>query len=157
MVDLTSKTPSPISRWKCRSPTAQIVDGDALVLFLIQTIGEGSRGRLVNDAQHGQAGDLAGIFGGLALAVIEIRGDRDNGFRDRLPEIVFGSLFHLLQNHGRDFGWAVPLAPDFDVGISIGSGHDFVRQSLDGFADLRRFEFASNQPLNRNRSYFPDW
>ena len=46
---------------------AQVVDGDLLVLLLVQAVGQRGRGRLVDDAQHFEAGDLAGVLGGLAL------------------------------------------------------------------------------------------
>ena len=115
---------------------AKIVDGDALVLLLIETISQRRRGRLVDDAQHRQSGDLSGILGGLALAVIEIRGHRDNRFGHRLPKVVFRRLFHLLKNHGRDFGRAVTFAANFNVGVSIGSGYNLVGQPLHGLTDL---------------------
>ena len=52
---------------------AQVVDGDDLVFaLLVEAVGQRRGGRLVDDAQDFQAGDLAGILGRLALAVVEV-------------------------------------------------------------------------------------
>ena len=37
---------------------AEVVDGDGLVLLLVEAVGERRRGRLVDDAQHVEPGDL---------------------------------------------------------------------------------------------------
>ena len=60
---------------------AQVEDQDGLILLLIQTVGQRRGGRLVDDAHHFQPGDLAGILGGLALAVVEIGRHGDDGLR----------------------------------------------------------------------------
>ena len=52
---------------------AEIVDGDGFVLLLVETVGQRGRRRLVDDAHDFQAGDLAGVLGGLALRVVEVR------------------------------------------------------------------------------------
>ncbi len=62
---------------------AQVVDGDDLVFLLIQPIGQGRSGRLVDDAQHFQPGDLAGVFGGVALGVVEVGRHGDDRLGDR--------------------------------------------------------------------------
>ena len=67
---------------------AEVVDGDLLVLLLVETVGQRSGGRLVDDAQHLQAGDLPGVLGRLALGVVEVGGDRDDGLRDLLAELA---------------------------------------------------------------------
>ena len=46
---------------------AQVVDHDLLVGLLIEAVGEGRGGRLVDDALDLEARDLAGVLGGLAL------------------------------------------------------------------------------------------
>src|SRR5919204_445675 len=45
--------------------TAQVVNGDGLLPLLIESVGQRGGGGLVDDAQHLQAGDLAGVLGGL--------------------------------------------------------------------------------------------
>src|SRR5579875_1047136 len=76
---------------------AQVVDRDGAALALLEPVGERGGGRLVDDAQHLEAGDLAGVLGRLALAVVEIGGNRDDRFGDLLAEIGLGGLLHLLQ------------------------------------------------------------
>jgi hypothetical protein len=46
------------------------------LLLVLETVGERRRGRLVQDAPYGKAGDLAGVFGGLALGVVRNRRGR---------------------------------------------------------------------------------
>ena len=70
--------------------------------LLVEAVGERGRGRLVDDAQHLEAGDLAGVLGRLALGVVEIGGHGDDRLLDLLAEIGFGGLLHLLQDEGGD-------------------------------------------------------
>ena len=51
---------------------AEVVDGDLPAFGLVQTIGDGRRGRFVDDAQDFQSGDLPGVLGGLTLGVVEV-------------------------------------------------------------------------------------
>ena len=76
---------------------AQVEDQDGLVLLLVQTVGQGSGGRFVDDALDFQAGDLAGILGGLALAVVEVGRDGDDRLGDRLTQIGFRIRFSLAR------------------------------------------------------------
>ena len=92
---------------------AQVEDRDLLVLLLVQAVGQRGRGRLVDDAQHVEPGDAAGVLGGLALAVIEVGRHGDHRLGDFLAEIVLGGLLHLLQNERGNFRRAVFLAADF--------------------------------------------
>ena len=64
------------------------------VFCLVEPVGERGRGRLVDDAQHFEAGDLAGVLGGLALGVVEIGRNGDDRLRrpsgrDRLSAVSF--------------------------------------------------------------------
>jgi hypothetical protein len=60
---------------------AQVVDGDGLAVLLVEAVGERCCGRLVDDAQHFKAGDLAGVLGCLALGVVEVGRNGDDGLR----------------------------------------------------------------------------
>ena len=71
---------------------AEVVHGDDAVLALVQSVGERCRGRFVDQAQNFQTRDAAGVLGGLALRVVEIRRHRDHRLRDRLAEVRFGVL-----------------------------------------------------------------
>jgi hypothetical protein len=72
--------------------TAQIVDRDRARGAFFKPVGERSRGRFVDDAQHFEAGDLTGVFGGLPLGVVEVGGNRDDRLIHLLPEMASASL-----------------------------------------------------------------
>ena len=78
LVDTTSTTFSATSEDRdVEGAAAEVVDRDQLVLVLaVEAVGQRRRGRLVDDALDVEAGDLAGVLGGLALGVIEVRGAR---------------------------------------------------------------------------------
>ncbi len=62
---------------------AKIVDRDDSVLLLVEAVGERGGGRLVDQAQHFESGDASGVFGGLALCVVEVGGNGDDRLGDR--------------------------------------------------------------------------
>ena len=98
---------------------AKVVDGDGFVLLLVQTVGQSSGGRLIDDAKHFKTGDAAGIFRGLALRVVEVCRNRDDGLVDLLAQIVFRRALQLLQNHRGDFRRRIFLAGDLDARVSV--------------------------------------
>ena len=131
---------------------AQIIDGNPLVLLFVQAVREGRGGRLVDDPEDVQACDLARILGGLALAVVEVGRDGDDGFRDFLAEIILRRLPHLLQNHGGDFRWAVALAAQFDVRIAVVPLGHLIGQPFGGVCHLLAAELAAHEALHgKNR------
>ena len=105
---------------------AEIVDGDLAGLFLVEAVGERRRRRLVDDAQDLEAGDLAGVLGRLALGIVEIGRNGDDGLRDLFAEITLGGLLHLLQDEGGDLRGRVFLAVGLDPGVAIVAAHDLV-------------------------------
>ena len=86
------------------STTTEIEDEDvALTLgLLVETVGDGSSGGLVDDTEDVQAGDETSILGGLTLRVVEVGGNSDDSVVDSLTEVRLSSLPHLGQDHGRD-------------------------------------------------------
>ena len=115
---------------------SEVVDRDDLLLggaglALAEAVREGGGGRLVDDALDLEAGDTAGVLGGLALGVVEVRGHRDDGLGDRLVEVVLGSLLQLHQHAGADLGRRVHLAADADLGVTVGRAHDLVGHAGD--------------------------
>ena len=98
---------------------AKVVDGDRLAVVLLEAIGERRRGRLVDDAQHFEAGDLAGVLGRLALRVVEVSGNGDHRLGDGLAEIGLGGFLHLLQDEGGDLRRAIILAAGLDPGVAV--------------------------------------
>ena len=61
---------------------AEVVDGDRFVLLLVEAVGERRGRRLVDDAQHVQAGNLAGVLRRLPLRVVEVRRHGDDRVGD---------------------------------------------------------------------------
>jgi hypothetical protein len=89
---------------------AEVVDGDQLVLLLVEAVGERGRRGLVDDALDLEAGDLAGVLGGLALGVVEVGGHGDDGLGDLFAEVLLGGALQLLEDLGADLG-GVKLLP----------------------------------------------
>jgi hypothetical protein len=116
VVALTSTTPSPISSRDTsnvpppRSKTRMVCS----LVALVQAVGQRGRGGLVDDAQDVEAGDLAGLLGGLALGVVEVRGNGDDRVGHRLTEVRLGVALELLQDAGADLLRGVLLAVDVD-------------------------------------------
>ena len=130
---------------------AEVVDRDLLVLLLVETVSERGRGRLVDDAEHFEAGDLAGVLGRVALRVVEVSGDGDDGLGDLLAELRFGVGLELRENHRGDFRRAESLLLavhlHLDVGVAIRGLHDLVRNAMFFLADL--VELAAHEALDR--------
>ena len=92
---------------------AEVEDEDQLVLLaLLEAVGQGRRGGLVDDAQHVEAGDLAGVLRGLALGVVEVRRDGDDGVRDGLAQVLLGVALQLAEHAGGDLLRRVLLVVD---------------------------------------------
>ena len=89
---------------------AEVVDGDRLVLLLVEAVGQRRGRRLVDDAHDLEAGDLPGVLGRLTLRVVEVRRHGDDRLGHRLPEILLGGLLQLLQDHRGDLRRRVLLA-----------------------------------------------
>ena len=127
---------------------AEVVDRDRAGLLLVEAVGERRRRRLVDDAQHLEAGDLAGVLGGLALGVVEIGRDRDDGLRHRLAEIGLGGLLHLLQDEGGDLRGRIVLAVRLDPGVAVRALDDLVGDEAHVLLGHGVVEGAADQALD---------
>jgi hypothetical protein len=122
---------------------AEVVDRDDLLLggaglALAEAVGERGGGRLVDDALDLEAGDAAGVLGGLALGVVEVGGDGDDRLGDGLAQVVLGGLLELHQDAGADLRGGVVLAADVDVRVAVGGAHHLVGDALAISASSRR-------------------
>src|SRR6516164_4525061 len=68
---------------------AEIIHGDQTSLFFMQTISQRCGGWFVNQAKYFESGDFPGVFGSLALCIVEIRGNRDDSAIDRVSKKCF--------------------------------------------------------------------
>ena len=112
---------------KCSA--AQIKHQDGFVGTLVQAIRQGCGGWLVDDAQHFQPGNLACIFGGLALRVIKVCRHRDDSLRNRRTQISLSIRLQLAQDHGRNFlrRISLPGLRDGYARIAVGASHHLIR------------------------------
>ena len=102
---------------------AEVVDGDEPLADALQTVRERGRRRLVDDAHDVEPGDAAGVLGRLALAVVEVRGHRDDGLLDRLAEVRLGALLERLEHDRRDLRRRDLTAFDLDLHDPFGRPH----------------------------------
>ncbi len=133
---------------------AEVIDRDGAGALLVQAIGQRRRGRLVDDAQHFEAGDLAGVLGRLALGVVEIGGNGDDRLGDRLAEIGFGGFLHLLQDEGGNLRRRILLAVGGDPGVAIVGLDDLVGNQAHVLLGHRIVEGAADQPLDGEKGVF---
>jgi hypothetical protein len=124
---------------------AEVVDGDDLVLLLVEPVRQRRRGRLVDDALHVEAGDAAGVLRGLALGVVEVGRDGDDRLGDLLADVVLGRLLQLLQDLGADLLGRELLAPYVERAVAVGSPHGLVGDPLGLLAGL--LELAPDEAL----------
>src|SRR5690606_30237785 len=128
---------------------AQVVDRDRSGRLLVEAVGERGGGRLVDDAQHLQAGDLAGVLGGLPLGVVEIGRNGDDGLLDLLAEIALGRFLHLLKDHRGDLRRRIGFALGFDPGVAVAVLHDLVGNEFLVLLDHRVVVAPADQTLDR--------
>jgi hypothetical protein len=81
-----------------KGAAAQVVDGHKLVLLPVHAVGQCGGGGLVDDAEHVEAGDFAGVARGLALAVVEVSGHGDDGVGHLGAKVRLGGLLHLHED-----------------------------------------------------------
>ena len=126
---------------------AEVVDGNRLVLLLVEAVRQRRGRRLVDDAHHFEAGDLPGIFRRLPLRVVEIRRDGDDRLAHLFAEVLLRGLLQLLQDHRGDLRRRILLAVRRDARIAVARAHDLVRHHLHLFGDF--VELAPHEALDR--------
>ena len=114
----------------------EVVHGDVFFGLSVQAVRQRGGGGLVDDAEHFQTGDFAGVLGGLTLTVIEISGNGDHRLGDFFTEVGFRVLFQLLQNHRGNFRRRVGFAGGFDLHVAVGGLADLVGHVFQLLADF---------------------
>jgi len=68
--------------------------------LLVETVGDSSGGRLVDDTEDVETRNHTSILGSLTLGVVEVGRNSNDGVIDGTAKVRFGSLFHLGKDHG---------------------------------------------------------
>ena len=88
---------------------AKVVHRDRPAIALVQPVGERGGSRLVDDAQHLEAGEASRVARGRALRVVEVRRHGDDRAIDLeveltlLAEMLLGAMLQLAKHECRDF------------------------------------------------------
>ncbi len=98
---------------------AQVPDQNGFVPLLVQAVSERGRRRFVDDAQHLETGDLAGVFCCLPLRVVKVGGNRNNRFGYPLAQIVARVIYEFLKDHRRDLLRRIVLAVDLHAIVAL--------------------------------------
>jgi hypothetical protein len=98
---------------------AEVVDRDDVVLLLVEAVGERRRRGLVDDALDVETGDAARVLGGLALRVVEVRGDRDDGLGDRSRRGSSRRPSSACGARARHLGGSQLLAADLEAHVAV--------------------------------------
>ena len=126
---------------------AQVVDGDLLITHPTHAVGEGRRGRLVDDPKDFESCNLARVLGALALCIIEVGGHRDHRLLHRLREVLLGDTLHLAQHDACDLGAGEALAADLDARVFVRPADDLEGAEIDRLLHFRIVESATDQAL----------
>ena len=126
---------------------AEVVNRDLLIFLLVETIRERRGCRLVDDTLNFETRDLTGVLGRLALLVVEVGGNGNNGLGNLLAQERLGILFKLAKNHSRNFLSRVSLIADLDGGVAVSRANDLVRHHLDFVGHF--VEPAADETLDR--------
>ncbi len=131
------------------STTTQVIYRNGVIAFgFVHTISQCRRSRLINDTFYIKTSNLTGIFSGLTLRVIKVSRHGNNGFRNRLAQIILGGLFHFLQNFCRNLWRCFLVALSFHPSITIVGADNFVRHHRDVFLYDIIFELTTYQTLH---------
>ena len=100
---------------------AKVEDQNGLFLVgLFEAVGEGSCGGLVHNAEHVEASDLASVLSGLALCVIEVGRNGDDGIGDGFTQVGFCIALQFHEHVSRDFLRSVLLSVNI-IGLPVGA------------------------------------
>ena len=95
-----------------KGAATQVVNSKHTLAGIVQAVGNGSSGGLVDEAKHVEAGQLRCVFGGLTLGVVEIGWHSDDG----TVHLVIKGVFGPKAQRGQDF------STDLDRAFFTGNG-----------------------------------
>ncbi len=112
------------------SAPAKVVDGDPAALFFMQTVGERCGGGLVDQAENFEARDFAGVLGGLALGVVEVRRHGDDSAVHSFAKVAFGPILQLAKNERRNLRRCENFVAKLDADDTLTGWIDAEREEL---------------------------
>ena len=128
------------------SAAAEVVNRVDALGGILQAVGDGRGGRLVEQAQHVEAGEPPGVLRRLALRIVEIRRNGD----DRAAQVALQGQLRALAQHFQDFGRDFNRALDARRGANLqhaGGVDEIVGRVL----DVRHvFDAAPHVALHRD-------
>mmetsp|Transcript_31364 Transcript_31364/g.32545 ORF Transcript_31364/g.32545 Transcript_31364/m.32545 type:complete len:191 (-) Transcript_31364:141-713(-) len=121
--------------------------------LLIKTVSNSSSSGFIDDSKNVKSGNGSSILSGESLRVIEVSRDSNNSVLNISSNEIFSYLFHLLEDHSRNF-----LSEEF-LGLStlsdnnLGSVSSFFllyleRPELNIFLDNRVIKLSTNKSLS---------
>jgi NAD-specific glutamate dehydrogenase len=133
--------------------TATEIENEDVALaggLLVKTVCDGGGSGFVDDSENVQAGNETSVLGRLALGVVEVGWNSDDGVVDGASEVGLSSLPHLGQDHGADLlggeSLHLSLELDFDDGLAS-LVKNLEREVLDIGLNLGVSELSSDQTL----------
>jgi len=101
---------------------AEFEYGDGFVLLLSRPYASAAAVGSLMMRNHFETRDLAGVFGRLALRVVEVGRNGDYGLVTFSTQIGLGRFLQFRKDHGRDLGRGVALSLNFDAGVAVFAG-----------------------------------
>ena len=111
-----------------KGAATQIEHGINTLAGVVEAISNGRGGGLVDQAQHIQARQLRGVFGGLALGIVKVGGHGDDRAIQVVVEGVFGAVTQRGQNFGADFDGRLGALHRLDAEHALFAGDELIRQ-----------------------------
>ncbi|KAH3670642.1 hypothetical protein OGAPHI_001157 [Ogataea philodendri] len=140
-----------------KSSSTKIEDQDVLLALalLVQTVGNGSSSRLVDNSHNVQTGNQTSVLGGLSLRVVEVSWNGDNSVVNLGSEESLRGLSHLGQDHRGDLFWGENLGLTLELNLDLwltALVDNLEWEVLNVTLDLRVVELSTNQSLSVEHS-----
>ena len=134
-----------------KGAATQVIHRNLAVAFFVfvQAESQSRSGGLVDDAFNIQTGDTAGVFGGLALRVVEIGRHGDYRVSHFFAQVVLGGLLHFAQDVSADLLWRHAVAAHLDPSVAVIGRGNFVGHQVDVLLHFFFRELAPDQALDR--------
>ncbi|EKD29618.1 MAG: hypothetical protein ACD_78C00334G0001 [uncultured bacterium (gcode 4)] len=129
------------------SSSSEIIDRNFFIFLSVDTVGKGCRGWLIDNSLYIESGNLPGVDSRLSFAIVEIRRNGDNRFRNLGSEELFRITLEFLKHFRRDFLRSNSFSVPFDETSSIWTLGYFEGNILEFFRNFR--ELSSDKTLRR--------